>query len=278
LSDLIPYALIYDFDGTLAPGNMQEHHFLPQIGMTPDAFWTEVRRIAQEQEADQILVYMNLMRRKAELADKPFRKEDFLEHGRDLPLFPGVEDWFDRISAHGEAQGVAIEHYLITSGNAEIVEGTSIFDRFKRVFGSRYLYDANGVASWPAQAINYTTKTQYIFRINKGALDLRDDGLINDFVALDQRPVPFRHMAFIGDGATDVPCFRLVRDHGGLSLAVFDPDTAGSDEKSRKLLAQGRVDCFAAADYRAGTTLETMVKHHIDMVASRTKLLRASEA
>lgn len=276
MSDPIPYALIYDFDGTLAPGNMQEHHFLPQIGMTSEAFWDEVKRIAREQAADQILVYMNLMRKKAELADKPFRREDFLQHGRDLPLFPGVQDWFDRINAHCGTQGVAVDHYLITSGNAEIVEGTSIFNNFKHVFGSRYLYDANGVAMWPAQAINYTTKTQYIFRINKGALDLRDDGLINDFVAPEARPVPFKHMAFIGDGATDVPCFRLVRDQGGLSVAVFDPNKEGSDAKSRKLRTEGRVDCFAAADYREGTALEVMVKHHIDMVASRTKLLRAS--
>lgn len=278
MSDPIPYALIYDFDGTLAPGNMQEHHFLPRIGMTPKEFWDEVKRIAREQEADQILVYMNLMRKKAELANQAFRREDFLEHGRDLPLFPGVQDWFARINAHGEAQGVAVEHYLITSGNAEIVEGTSIFGAFKRVFGSRYLYDANGVASWPAQAINYTTKTQYVFRINKGALDLRDDGLINDFVPPEERAVPFRHMAFIGDGITDIPCFRLVRDQGGLSVAVFDPAKEGSADRSRKLLKEGRVDCFAAADYREGTSLEAMVKHHIDMVASRTKLLRASEA
>src|SRR5690606_30815328 len=167
----IEMAIAYDFDGTLADGNMQEHQFLPDIGMKPKDFWAEVKRLTKEHQADEVLVYMNLMLRKA--AGVPVRRDDFKARGKAIQLFEGVEEWFDRITGYGRAQGVRIQHYLVSSGNAEIFAGTPIASKFAQVYASKFMFDQNGVAAWPALAVNYTTKTQYLFRINKGAFDLR---------------------------------------------------------------------------------------------------------
>lgn len=226
---------------------MQEHHFIPRVGMNTKAFWREVRETAEKHQADQILVYMNLMRKKAAEAGVPFRRADFKAHGAELTLFPGVLDWFDRITEFGRDHEVKVEHYLITSGNEEIVAGTPIAGKFKKIFASKYMFDENDVATWPALAINYTTKTQYLFRINKGALDVTDDKAVNAFVPKQDRPVPFENMVFIGDGATDVPCFRLVKEQGGLSVAVYKPNTKGARAKAQQLLSPACSRCLPQA-------------------------------
>lgn len=269
-----PLALVYDFDGTLAPGNMQEHNFIPKVGTTTREFWAEVQKTAREAQADQILVYMNLMRKKAEQAGVPFTREEFKKHGQGLKLFEGVEDWFDRITAYGRAHEVKVEHYLITSGNEEIVRGTAIASKFARIYASKYLFDENNVAKWPALAVNYTTKTQYLFRINKGALDLdpESDKLVNDYVPLNDRPVPFENMVFIGDGATDIPCFRLVKDQGGLSVAVYKPNTQGAKSKAQGLVETGRVHTLAPAVYTNGSELDETIKAYIESTAARARL------
>ena len=207
-------AIAYDFDGTLADGNMQEHQFLPDIGMKPKDFWAEVKRLTKEHQADEVLVYMNLMLRKADAANVPVRRDDFKARGKSIQLFEGVEEWFDRITNYGKARCVRVEHYLISSGNAEIFAGTPIASKFAKVFASKFMFDQNGVADWPALAVNYTTKTQFLFRINKGAFDLSDNSKVNQFVEKRDRPVPFENMVFIGDGSTDIPCFRLIKEQG----------------------------------------------------------------
>ena len=214
-SSIAPVALIYDFDGTLAPGNMQDRQFIPDVGMTAAEFWQEVDTLAEANQADGILCYMFVMLEKAKNAGMKVRREDLVARSSDIEFFPGVEGWFDRINDHGREQGLAVEHYVISSGNSEIIEGTAIASRFKRIYASKFLYDHEGVAVWPAVAINFTTKTQYLFRINKGAYDWKDSSIINRFVPHDERPVPFPNMIYIGDGETDVPCFRLVKDLGG---------------------------------------------------------------
>ncbi|TAN64027.1 MAG: haloacid dehalogenase-like hydrolase [Magnetospirillum sp.] len=268
----IPMAIAYDFDGTLADGNMQEHQFLPDIGMKPEAFWAEVKRMTKEHQADEVLVYMNLMLRKATNAGVPVRREDFKARGKDIKLFEGVEEWFDRISGYGRAQGVRIEHYLISSGNAEIFAGTPIAAKFAQVYASKFMFDPNGVAVWPALAVNYTTKTQYLFRINKGAHDLSDNGKVNQFVEKRDRPVPFENMVFIGDGSTDIPCFRLLKEQGGLSVAVYKPHTKGAQAKAAKYMEEGRVHGVAPAIYTEGSALDRIVKANIEAVAARASL------
>ncbi len=267
-------ALIYDFDGTLAPGNMQEHQFLPDIGIGPEEFWAEAAELAKQHQADEILIYMDLMLKKASAAGVPVRRDDFKARGRDIQLFEGVSDWFDRITAYGRDRHVKIEHYLVSSGNAEIIAGSPIAGKFAKIYASTFIFDENGVPTWPGVAINYTTKTQYLFRINKDAHDLSDSQAINQFVEERERPIPFANMIFIGDGTTDVPCFRLVKDLGGLSIAVYRPRTPGARGVAEQYQADGRVRGVASADYRADKRLDAVVKRRIDLVAARAALER----
>jgi len=268
----IPLAIIYDFDGTLAPGNMQERQFIPEIGMTATEFWTEVDTLAREHHADGILTYMFVMLQKARAAGRPVRRDDLVAKSHEIEFFPGVEDWFARIDGYGRDRGVAVEHYVISSGNSEIIEGTSIADSFTRIYASKFLYDHKGFAVWPAVAINFTTKTQYLFRINKGAHDLGDSSIINKFVPPENRPVPFQNMIYIGDGETDVPCFRLVKDLGGLSIAVY---ANGAHQQAEQYRMEGRVNSVAPAVYTEGSDLDCAVKSYIDLVAARSTLRRA---
>ena len=268
----IPMAIAYDFDGTLAPGNMQEPQFLPDIGKKPNEFWAEVEALTKEHQADSVLVYMEQMLREAASNKVPVKREDFKKQGESIKLFHGVEAWFDRITDYGRGRGVHVEHYLVSSGNAEIVAGTPIASKFTQIYASKFMFDENGVATWPALAINYTTKTQYLFRINKGAHDLSDNRQVNEFVEKRDRPVPFENMVFIGDGPTDVPCFRLVKDQGGLSIIVFKPKTKNAKEKAEKFKKEGRVHCVARAIYTEGSKLDRVVKANIDFIASRGAL------
>ncbi len=265
-------AISYDFDGTLAPGNMQEHSFIPEIGMSKEDFWKEVRSLAKQHEADNILIYMGLMLEKARSARVTVRKSDFAKRGKGLPLYDGVTDWFKRINVYGRSGGVEVEHYIISSGIREIVRGTPIAKEFRAIFASSFWYDHHGVAQWPALALNYTTKTQYLFRINKGSLDVHDHSIINKFVPKGERRVPFENMVFIGDGETDIPCFRLVRDQGGNSIAVYKPHVAPAKQKAERLVKEGRVSFVAPADYREGLSLDRIVKAIIDKLATDNHL------
>ena len=264
-SHSIPLAIVYDFDGTLAPGNMQERQFIPDVQMTPEEFWGEVDHLSQKNQADRILMYMHLMLEKAR-GKVPVRRQDFRSLSSGIEFFPGVEGWFGRINNYGKDKGVSVEHYLVSSGNSEIIEGTTIADRFSKIYASKFLFDPNDVAVWPALAINFTTKTQYLFRINKGAHDLNDDSKINEYVAQSDRPIPFDNMIYIGDGQTDVPCFRLVKDLGGLSIAVYDE---GKQEQAEKYHAEGRVNCIAPAAYTENSKLDNTVKSYIDLIVAR---------
>lgn len=270
-------AIAYDFDGTLADGNMQEHQFLPDICMEPKDFWNEVKQETKENQADEVLVYMKLMLEKAANKKVPVRQNDFKEQGKKIQLFDGVKAWFRRINKYGKKQGVNVKHYLISSGNAEIFAGTPIAGEFSAVFASKFMFDENGVATWPALAVNYTTKTQYLFRINKGAFDLSDNSKVNEFVEKRNRPVPFENMVFIGDGSTDIPCFRLIKEQGGLSVAVYKSAAEGARDKADQYMQDGRVHCIAPANYTYGSKLDHIIKAYIDEVAARAALSRAFE-
>lgn len=265
---LLPLAIAYDFDGTLAPGNMQEHDFIPQVRVSSRNFWNEVKATAKAQNADEILVYMNLMLAKARHAGVSVRRQDFRRFGRSLTLFPGVEGWFDRINTFARVCGVRVDHYVISSGIREMVMATKIAKHFEAIFASSFMFDNNDAAYWPALALNYTTKTQYLFRINKGSLDVFDHTTINEYVPKDKRPIPFERMIFIGDGDTDIPCFRLVNDQRGHAIAVYRPHSPKARKRSQSLIKDGRVRLTAPADYRDGGQLDQMVKAIIDKVAT----------
>ena len=272
-------AIAYDFDGTLAPGHMQEHSFLPKLGVTdPKTFWDKCNQLAVDQQGDRVLTYMHRMLRDAEHAELPMRKQDWIEHGRDLRLFPGVEDWFPRITAAGAARGLKVVHYVISSGLREMIEGSTIRRHLAAVFASGFLYDASGVAVGAAVAVNYTTKTQYLFRINKGALDLADDTAVNAYQPPEDRAVPFANMVFIGDGDTDIPSFRVVKEQGGHSIAVFPAEDTARAAKGERLIEDKRVHCAVVADYSAGAELERRVLAVLDLVAARAIVTGSANA
>ena len=257
-------ALIYDFDGTLAAGNMQEYDFIPAVGKSNKEFWSESNTLAEEQDADQILTYMARMIQEARAKGLSLRREAIQESGRHVVLFPGVEEWFDRVNAYGEARGIRILHYINSSGLKEIIEGTSIADRFRKIYACSFLYNVDGIAYWPAVAVNYTNKTQFIFKINKGVESVYDTKLVNRYMEESRRPVPFSRMIYVGDGTTDIPCMRLVKNFGGHSIAVYNPAEKGKRNEMNTLIRDNRVNHVCPADYREGTEIDTVVKAIID--------------
>ncbi len=268
-------ALMYDFDKTLCTRDMQEYGFIPNVNMTAEEFWRESNGLASKEKMDGILAYMFVMLERARAAKRSIRRESFVGFGRDLEFFPGVEEWFERMTQFGERQGVEVKHYIISSGLREIIEGSSIFKYFTEVFACEFLYDVDGVAVWPKNVVNYTTKTQFLFRINKGVTDLSDDRSLNEFTPEEKRPVPFRNMIYIGDGVTDVPCMKLVRVNGGCSVAVY-PE--GRTATASSLLRDGRADFMLPADYREGGELDETVKTVIRKMALGDALSRRREA
>lgn len=267
------FALAYDFDGTLAPGNMQEHSFIPALGIRKATdFWNRSNQQAADSQGDPILLYMRHMLEGAHHARVKVDRKSFQDHGATLPLFEGVEDWFARINAAGKDRGLEVQHFIISSGLRDIIEGTAIRKHFKGVFASGFLYDQHEVAVAPALAVNYTNKTQFLFRINKGALDLGDHKMVNAHIPHAERPVPFSRMIFVGDGETDVPCFRLVKEQGGGSIAVYAPHKKGARGKAEGLLKDGRVHFAVPADYRESKALEARVIAFMDRAAAEATL------
>lgn len=256
---------------------MQERDFIPQIGMSTRAFWNEVRALCEKHDADNILMYMRLMLQKASAAEVQVRREDFTSYGASLSFFPGVytspkDNWFKRITAYARASGVALNHYIVSSGIKEMVEGSPIGKYFAKTYASSFMYDHHGIVIWPALALNYTTKTQYLFRINKGSLEVHDHSTINRYVPQADRAVPFEHMVYIGDGETDIPCFRLLKDQGGHSVAVYESGRKGARQQATQIHSDGRVNFIAPADYRDGSSLDRVIKGIIDKIASDMNL------
>ena len=267
-------ALMYDFDKTLCTKDMQEYSFIPNVGLTPREFWAEANSLAREKKMDGILAYMYVMLDKARSAKTvSVRRESFVALGRDLEFYPGVETWFDRIGAFGKSQGVDVRHFIISSGLREIIEGSSIYKHFTEVFACEFLYDVDRMPVWPKNVVNYTTKTQFLFRVNKGVLDLSEDAALNDYTPEDERPVPFRNMIYIADGKTDVPCMKLVRVNGGCAVAVYPKN---KKDTAAQLLRDGRADYMLPADYSEGGELETTVKTVIQRMAITDALRRKS--
>ena len=239
-------ALIYDFDGTLAPGN--------------------------QQDADMVLTYMARMIQEAKSKGLSLRREAFRESGRKVSLYRGVKGWFERINRYGAERGIKILHYINSSGLTEIIEGTEIAHEFRKIYACSFLYDVDGIAYWPAVAVNYTNKTQFIFKINKGVESVFDSRLVNRYIPEEERPVPFKHMIYVGDGTTDIPCMRLVKNFGGHSIAVFNPEQKGARKEMATLIHDNRVNHVCPADYSEGEELDRLVKTIIDKMELDDKL------
>lgn len=257
-------AFLYDFDKTLCTTDMQDYAFIPSLGLKPSEFWPIANGFGRQSRMDGILAYMYTMIREAEKRGVPVTRQDLVEKGRGIVLFPGVQDWFSRINAFGESLGVQVEHYVISSGLREIIEGCSIAGEFKEIYASEFYYDPSGKPVWPKLAVNFTNKTQFVYRINKGVLDVADDKTLNDSMPDDSKRVPFTNMIYVGDGLSDVPCMKMMRSYGGQAIAVYQSSNRAGVED---LLAKGRVDFIFPADYREGTGLDVTVQNIIRKMA-----------
>lgn len=251
-------AICYDFDKTLSPKDMQDYSLLPKLNCSATEFWPQSNALAREQGMDKILSYMHLIITKARAKDVRITQKDFRAMGKEIELFRGVDTWFDRIDAIAESLRVNVEHYIISAGLKEIVEGTPIARYFTEIYASSFVYSKYGEPIWPRQVVNYTTKTQYLFRISKNCLDLGDEDSVNEYIGDDERRIPFRNFIYIGDSETDIPAMKIVKNGGGTSIGVYNAES-GSLDRVRKLLEQKRIDYLLPADYGQGSRLERVV-------------------
>ncbi len=258
-------AIMYDFDHTLSPRDMQEYSFIPLVNMTPKEFWELCDKNSHKNQMDSILSYMLTMAEKARENDLKLTRQELNKLGRDVQLYPGVDSWFERINKAGEELGIEVEHYVLSSGLEEIIEATPIAKEFKKIYACRFVYDENGVAMWPAMSVNYTSKTQFIYRINKGVLDVTDNDKLNASMADEDKRVPMNNMIYIGDGFTDVPCMKLVKSNGGVSITVYDKDKSAAEN----MLEHNRVDYIHQCDYRENSELENTLKTVLRMIKAR---------
>ena len=269
-------ALVYDYDGTLSPGNMQEFGFIQAVGKTADEFWRMSDSIAIGQDASNVLSYMKLMFDEAKRNGIKLRREDFERFGQNIQLFDGVREWFRLINRYGEEHGVRIEHYINSSGLKEIIEGSPIAHEFKHIFAGSFLYNEKGEAEWPGIAVDYTAKTQFMFKINKGIFSSRDAKRVNESTAEDKKRIPFPHMIYFGDGDTDVPCMKIVTMFGGNSIAVFNSAKPEKKAVAEKLQRQGRVNFIAPAVYTQDSKAYRIVCSIIDKIKAEDDLKHLS--
>lgn len=266
-------ALIYDFDGTLAAGNMQEYGLLQAIGYpNPTEFWNLCNQIAKTNDAGGIAVVMYAIQAEAQRAGLHCTREMLQQFGGQVSFYPGVLEWFETINDYAAQIGVQVKHYINSSGIKEMIEGCAIAHEFENIYACTYLYDSNGDACWPSVVVDYTKKTQFLFKINKGIREVNDTVRVNEFVPSDERPVPFERMIYFGDGETDVPCMRTVRSNGGHSIAVYG--NAKKRDVAQQLLSEGRVNFACDADYTETGEMMEIVKRILDKIKADYTLIQ----
>ena len=266
-------AFLYDFDKTLCTTDMEDYAFIPSLGYTPAEFWGRANAFGWENRMDGLLAYMYTMIQECAAQNIKLDRA-FLNHcGESIQLFPGVREWFARINAFGESLGVQVEHYVISSGLREIIEGSGIAQEFREIYACEFYYNENGDACWPKLDVNFTNKTQFVYRINKGILDVSRDKELNDSMPDDSKRVPFTNMIYMGDGLSDVPCMKMMRAYGGQAIAVYQ---ASNRQGVEKLLADGRVDFIFPADYREGMELDRTVRDILRKMTITDRLLEVN--
>ena len=265
-------ALLYDFDKTLCTTDMEDYTFIPSLGYTPTQFWQKANHFGWENQMDGLLAYMYTMIEACRARGITLNRDYLVECGHAIELFPGVKEWFERINAFGESLGVTVEHYVLSSGLKEIIEGSGIAHHFKQIYACEFYY-RDGAACWPKLDVNFTNKTQFVYRINKGILDVSRDRELNDSMPDDSKRVPFTNMIYMGDGLSDVPCMKMMRAYGGQAIAVYQ---ASNRQGVEKLLADGRVDFIFPADYREGMELDRTVRDILRKMTITDRLLEVN--
>ena len=266
-------ALLYDFDKTLCTTDMENYTFIPALGYTPAQFWQKANSFGRDNHMDGLLAYMYTMIHECREQNRRLDRDFLVRCGRDMVLFPGVREWFRRINAFGQQLGVEIEHYVISSGLREIIEGSGIAHEFREIYACEFYYNEHGDACWPKLDVNFTNKTQFVYRINKGILDVSRDKELNDSMPDDSKRVPFTNMIYMGDGLSDVPCMKMMRAYGGQAIAVYQ---ASNRQGVEKLLADGRVDFIFPADYREGMELDRTVRDILRKMTITDRLLEVN--
>ena len=261
--------IMYDFDKTLSTTDMQNYDFIPKLGLTPDEFWGATGEFTAKTGVERILSYMYMMIAKAKEKGIKLTREYLRECGKNIKFYPGVTTWFKRINDYAESKGIKVEHYLVSSGTMEIVEGCPIFPCFTKAWGCEYYYNEDGEPVWPKLAINYTQKTQFYFRISKGAVDVKNDNAVNE--KTPERRIPYKNIIYMGDGMTDVACMTLVKHNDGTSIAIYPEKDS---DKVRDLYTDGRCNFMCKADYSAGSDLEKVVKLTIDKIAMQYEIIK----
>ena len=265
-------AVVYDYDRTLSPQSMHQDVIFPRLEIDADAFWEEADGLRDERAYEDELAWIRLL-----LENPVFQRlsnADLREFGQHLKFFPGVPQVFTQLGGFLKDEryvrhGVTVEHYIVTSGLKEILAGSVLSERVEAIFGCELDEDAEGKVFWPKRVVSHTSKTQYLFRISKGAeyVDFSHD--VNDHMPEGERRIPFRNMIYIGDGPTDVPCFAVLTHRGGIALAVYNPHVGKSFETCMRLQDAKRVDGIAPADYGEGTHLRRLVEYHLRRMADR---------
>ncbi|MDR4493327.1 MAG: HAD family hydrolase [Nitrospirales bacterium] len=263
-------AIVYDFDHTLSPHYMQDHTILRHAELDPSTFWKSCTALIEARDYDQELAYMKRMLEEPRI--RSFSNQDLRGMGKELSFFPGVPDFFEELNGilkkpQYEEVPVRLEHYVVSSGLKAILDGSAVARHVRALFGCEF-DEEDGHISFPKRTISHTQKTQFLFRVNKGLTDLKDD--VNDHMPEESRRVPFRHMMYVGDGPTDVPCFTVMKKNGGFALAVYNPEDQSrrSFEKCYQLTFHAeRVHFMAPADYRPGSHLRLILEKHITEVA-----------
>ena len=259
-------AICYDFDKTLSPDDMQTFTLIPSFGINSEDFWREANALAREESMDKNLAWMFNLIKYSKFKGRSIHRSYFRDAGAEVKLYEGVLGWFERLNSYAATQGIEIEHYIISSGLKEIIEGNPTAPYFKKIYASSYLYSADGIAEWPAQVVNYTTKTQYIYRISKGVFDESDER-VNDVIPRSERYIPYENIVYIGDSATDIPCMKLVSSKNGHAIGVYNPQLQNTAQVER-LFSEGRISFYAPADYRENMPLDTYLKTVIDEIAA----------
>lgn len=263
-------ALVYDFDETLSVSYMQDYVLIPRLGMKPQNFWDKANAWSRDNCADQVTGSMYYFKNLAEKKGIKLTRDFFCDAGKEIVYFEGVTEWFDRINRYGEELNLDIEHYIISSGYEEIIAGASIRKHFKDVFSCSFAFGADGCPVWPARVVTYSTKTQYMSKINKG-LGKLEDRAVNEYMPDDQRPIPYRRMIYFGDGSTDIPSMKIAKDRGGNAIAVYKPKSKHK-KTAIQLLIDDRVNFALPADYRENKEIDRVVKTILEKVATERDL------
>lgn len=270
-------AICYDFDKTLSPKDMQEYALFDKMGTTASEFWARSNEYSQKHSMDMILSYMKLIVDWSSISkENALTRQDFFEMGPKVELFDGVEEWFENINNVAIEMGIILEHYIISAGQKEIIEGTSIAKYFKAIYASCFVYDQDDRPVWPNRVVNSTQKTQYLYRINKNCLDMTDEHCVHAHMPHELRRVPFGNIIYIGDSFSDIPAMSIVAERGGHSIGVYN-DSITDTHLVKELLQQKRINFFAPADYTKASELYLLVSNILHKISINEDLALISK-